>query len=84
MIVELTKRASAQGLSLTFNYQDGKFSCECLDDQDNLWYSYESSDSIDVLITISNFISDPVAFTKRAIASIDEKELIVIGEGWNE
>jgi hypothetical protein len=80
MIVELTKRASAQGLSLTFSYQDGKFSCECLDDQDKLWYSYESSDSIDVLMTISDFVSDPIAFTRRAIASIDERELILVGE----
>jgi len=80
MIVELTRRASAQGLSLTFNYLDGKFSCECNDDQNKLWYSYESSDSIDVLMTISDFVSDPIAFTRRAIASIDERELILVGE----
>lgn len=79
MIVELTRRASAQGLSLTFSYEGGKFSCECKDSMDKLWYSYESSDSIDVLVTISDFVSDPVAFSRRVMASIDESELIVIG-----
>ena len=79
MISELVKKASAQGLSLTLDYKDNILSCDCIDEGDYSWYSYEGVDPIGVVMTINNFLDDPVAFTQRALSSIQNSEVIEVG-----
>lgn len=65
MFLELIKKASTQGLSLTFDYKEGILSCDCIDEADYSWYSYSSTNPFELMVTVNDYLTNPVEFTSR-------------------
>ena len=73
MILELVKKASALGLTTLMDCKDNILSIELVDSDDNSWYSYEATDYVDVFTTVNEFLTNPLGFTQKAIASISSE-----------
>ena len=78
MILELIKRAGQSELTLSFTDDGTTLTCEVLDSSNVSWYSISSTDKWEVITTINDYISDPVAFSQRYVESVGEVELITV------